>query len=259
MSIIIAGGSKESDSFWSNHKIPVKLDTVEVLGDVNCSLPKLPYPISDYPQMFLNDENQVTICGELPKPTTCLSLVNGTWQEYATANHVEKKFSVQVSLGSKHFMFGAGITSEILEHRIWKEGPENPASYPLCGVSASKDELLLIGNEYGYPNKVYRYSTKSKKWTLVGSMKKGGSMKKLGSICARCAVYKNKVFVNGDWPKYVETFDLHLNKSKFISSLQVYREYNGLGMVYLNKKLQMAAFGGWDPDDCGKNFICLIF
>ena len=91
--ILIAGGSDEDRR---------KLSTVEILGDSTCSIPNLPYGISNRPQMFLNvnqdGKKEVVICGSNSNGTSCLKLVNGSWKSFSNLKNERNYGHVAVSM-----------------------------------------------------------------------------------------------------------------------------------------------------------------
>ena len=117
--IVVAGGWGGSD-----------FSTVELLGDNTCSIPNLPYGISSGPQMFLDKQNELVICGGYPMQTSCLRLFNGEWHEYLELNK-ERWYATVVSMDDKTYMFGgsdsdSATSSEIIQNGSWKEGPIIP-------------------------------------------------------------------------------------------------------------------------------------
>ena len=244
-----------------------RLNTVELLGDTTCSIPNLPHTIIDSPQMFLNDQKELVICGGYPKSASCLRLFNGEWHEYAELEE-ERQFASVVSMDDKTFMFGgdgSDTSSEILQDGSWKEGPTIPGEGITegCGVAISKEELLLIGGEYTR-NRIIKYNIKTNNWTEVASLK-------VGRYEHSCTLFKNQVFITGGYDGFndlnsVETLSLKTMTIKeesnglqvgrgchgsglfHLDGLQVGRGCHGSGLVHLDGKLKLAVFGGCNSD-----------
>ena len=240
--IVVADGNSRS-----------RLSTVELLGDNTCSIPNLPYAIENSPQMFLNEQNELVICGGYPKKTSCLRLFNGEWKEYAELNK-ERQFASVVSMDDKTYMFGgwdSETSSEIFQNGSWKEGPTIPGEgirYG-CGVAISKEELLLIGGGYNTMNRnrITKYNIKTKNWTDIDSLK-------VGRFGHSCTLFKDQVFITGgfDGNTYlnsVEILSLDTMTIKEGNGLQVARYHHGSGLVHLNGKLRFAVFGGFNRND----------
>ena len=226
-----------------------KLSSVELLGDNTCSIPNLPYAISGSPQMFLNNQKELVICGGYPKKTSCLRLFNGEWKEYAELNK-ERQFASVVSMDDKTYMFGgwdSETSSEIFQNGSWKEGPTIPGEgirYG-CGVAISKEELLLIGGGYNTMNRnrITKYNIKTKNWTEIFASLK------VGRLVPSCIFFKNEVFITGGWNgntylNSVEILSLDTMTIKEGNGLQASRSYHGSGLVHLDGKLKLAVFGG---------------
>ena len=223
--------------------------TVELLGDKTCSIPTLPYPMSDCPQMFLNYQKEVVLCG---KRKSCLRLVSGEWHEYLEFKRLGRKFATVVSMDSKTYMFGgegSETSSEILQDESWKVGPTIPGEgirYG-CGVAISKEELLLIGGG-DTKNRIIKYNIKTKNWTEIASLK-------VGRVGHSCILFKDQVFIIGGFRRNgialnsVEILSLDTMTMKEGNGLQVSRRYHGSGLVHHDGKLTLAVFGGYNTND----------
>ena len=240
--IIIAGGADEDRR---------KLSTVEILGDSTCSLPNLPYGISNGPQMFLDvnqdGKKEVVVCGTSSNPnrTSCLKLDGGSWSSFADLKKERYQGHVAVSMEDKTFIYGGyenEKSSEILKHgsESWTEGPAVPGKgirYG-SGVAISKDELILIGGwktEY----RIIKYTVSNDTWTYEPDLKTERNGHK-------CAWFQNQIFVTGGWQglKSVDilTFDpFNIVKG---NDFNIGRHLHGFGLLHHQGKLTLTAFGG---------------
>ena len=233
--IVVVGG-------WDGNN---RLGTVELLGDNTCSIPNLPYEISSSPQMFLNNHNELIICGGYPKKKSCLRLFNGEWHEYAELKQ-ERLYASVVSMDDKTYMFGgdgSDTSSEILQDGSWKTGPtiDEKGIERGCAVAISNEELLIIGG-FGTSNRIIKYNIKTNDWTQIASLK-------VGRYGHSCTLFKDQVFITGgyDGNTYlfsVEILSLDTMTMKEGNGLQESRGVHGSGLVHLNDKLKLAVFGG---------------
>ena len=238
-SIIVAGG-------WNGNS----LSSVELLGDVNCSLPILPYAIRAGPQMFLHvnkeGNKEVVMCGGWPKKKSCLKLVNGAWNSFAELKRERSFGHVVASIEERTFIFGDGYinekSSEVLEHGSdsWKEGPTVPGKGidDGCGVAISKDELLLIGGD-GTENRIIKYNVNSNTWNNETSLETGREYHK-------CAWFKNQIFITGGFSglKSVDILTLDPLTISKGAKLNTGRHFHGLGLIHHQGNLKLTAFGG---------------
>ena len=97
---------------------------MEVLGDNNCSLPVLPYTQGNFlqgPEMFLNDKDEVVICGgNAPESRrSCWRLEDGVWNRAYEDLTSNRGHSTGFSMNGKAYMLGGNYvsnTSEILDY-----------------------------------------------------------------------------------------------------------------------------------------------
>ena len=226
----------------------LSLSSVEVFGDITCSIPKLPYAIRRSPQMFLHKNKEIVICGGYPKRTSCLKLVDGEWVTFAELNK-DRTNAVVVSMANRTFIFGGynnEKSSEVLENgnESWKEGPTIPGEGIRngCGVAISKDELLLIGGE-GDPKRIVKYNTISNTWTNETSLK-------TSRVWHQCALYKNQIFVTGgsDGSRSVDIITIDPFTISKGNELNIGRDHHGMGLIHNQGKISLAVFGGYNSD-----------
>ena len=203
--------------------------------------------------MFLNvnkDGNkEVVICGGYPKTTSCLKLVNGTWNYFAEL--IKHRYDhVAVSMNGRTFLFGGEYSrkfSEVLEHGSdsWTEGPTVPGKgiEDGCGVAISKDVLLLIGGD-GTEYRIIKYNVTSDTWKNVTSLE-------TGRFGPKCAWFQNQIFITGGGLKGLRSVDI-LTLDPFTilkgNELNTDRHGHGLGVIHHRGKLTLATFGGEDSN-----------
>ena len=186
-----------------------KLNTVEVIGDKECSIPELPYLISEHPSVIITNDMEILICGGhsiIRYDKKCLELKEGQWVFHSNMSQARiGHASITMSngtyiLGSYRSQYtteilpsGSKFTTEFLPtgSKVWQEGPQipHPGMALGCVVKKSDYEMILIGG-INLKKKIIQYNTKTNEWKTLGELQ-------IGRYGHACSVFDGKIFVVG--------------------------------------------------------------
>ena len=149
---VIVGGFKNTHA----------LKTVEVIGEMRCSLPQLPHGINSQPAVIITNDRKILICGgqrdNYNKISECLVLTEEKWVFHSNLNQ-KRAFPASITMPDGVYILGSatelsgydihGTSTEFLPtgSEKWLNGPQipSPAFSRGCVVKRSDFEMILIG------------------------------------------------------------------------------------------------------------------
>jgi len=172
--VVLALGGWGSEEFGGESG----LSSVEMVGNPNCTLPSLPFPVWGSSAFFTRDHLPL-VCGGhhnesggvFYSPTSCFQFKDRSWQNFSAKLTREEGWTHSVVLPSGTFILGGrndSKSSEFLpvgQTLAWREGPKipGPGAVYACTVAISETRFAVIGGELKTRSLVFDSS--SWRWT----------------------------------------------------------------------------------------------
>ena len=240
---------------------------MEVIGDKTCSLPQLPYGITQ-PQVILTSDNEILVCGGSGQNMQkCLTLKNGAWVTHSTLIHGRGNATAVTTSDGIYLLGGSSspTTSEFLPtgSTDWQYGPRipEPGFEEGCTVRKSDFEIVLIGGRKS-GKRIIQLNTKTNDWTLVGHLQEG-------RYAHACAMIDSKIVVSDGRKtpivhvdltstdvistEVISTGKLNLN-SENAGNLNERRAHHGSAVAHVNGEPTLLAFGGFYHSNYQRKF-----
>ena len=225
------------------------IKTLEVIGDPEENLPRLPEANYAHAMIITNNNELMTLGGNYGDKKQCYKLVNGKWQKQNPLTQ-PRKYAVGITMADGIYVFGgldSPLTSDFLPNgqSEWQAGPAvlEPGIDQRHGVAISPTELLLVGGATSL-NKILKYKIGSRTSTEFGSLLEG-------RLNHRCFFHRGKVVVVGGYLALNSTEIINISDgtSRKVGDLNVARESHGMGIAHINGKSKLIVFGGYNSVD----------
>ena len=225
-------------------------------GDLRMKqLPTLPRNIG-YSLMVAHN-GTILLCGGENNEQKCLQMDHGTWKEHSTLN-MERALHSIVATQETTFIFGGSCSRTTYEY-LPKDSTKwliGKTEIPLglrsgCAVTVkSEQEIWLIG---GWRNgrRILSFNVNDHTFQVLPFQLN------MARLEPRCAFIPNtnKIIITGGYDNgyldATEILDIEDRKVTMAGPMNTKRDLHGMGVVTINGKDKLAAFGGYD----GRNFL----
>ena len=232
-----------------------EIDTIEIIGKKNCTVPKLPMKIAQH-SLILTEDNKILVCGGYEtNKNTCLELQRNQWIQHSKLLDA-RACSFAVILSGKTYLLGSSLytSSEWLETgtKTWRSGPNIGKLFRWgCTVKLSNTEVLLIGGYYT-KERILKLDISSNDLTSIGKLQEG----RYGHSCA---VIDSNIVISGgkksgsEYHNSTEVISMKgLKNSKLVGQLNQQRAYHKLIVSTINNLPTLLAIGGIFRDEKNK-------
>ena len=250
--IILAGGLNVNSS--------VKLhNVVEVVNEESIQLPPLPpLPSRSYGSAMVLHNGKISYCGGgLNHLKRFLQLDNGTWKDHSTLNMERSGHSV-VATKAATFIFGGCLSNYTYEYLpkdsdTWLMGktkiPLGGFAYGCAVAVKSEQEIWLIGGarDDDKRKRIRSFNVKDHTFQILPFQLKAG---RSGHKCSFIP-NTNKLMITGGGVGHRDCFPTEIIDTEdgsvtMASPMNFKRLSHGMGIVTINGRDRVAAFGGCD-------------
>ena len=231
-----------------------------IAGDLRTKkLPNLPFDDTENPVIFEHNDKILLLCATKHKKCYQLDVKGHTWKEHSILNRM-RIWASAIATNTATFIFGGNFSPSSFEYlpkgsTTWINGKSQiPGGFFMgCAIfDETNNEILLIGNAVIGRGRILSFSIENHTFDILPQELNVGR-------CLHQAILipgTNKVLITGGEAdgKYLDSTEILDLKDKSIemaSPMNCKRTCHGIGLINVNDRQRIAAFGGSnDKDTC---------